>query len=183
MRYTFYLLIGFLCFDVSGQSLYDKTDSLVRSYFPELPSEHLNKFDTILAHRIQNHFADSTDGKKYDYLYIEESFCFFTGRFDSYYDYHSSDTTASNKEIIRLKKMISDSDHVNKMKYKTWEISDHDRKCRKKSKYREICKKEIETTYVIVTIIDKITGEISVTLKYPPKKGKCRAIYMGGGKC
>ncbi len=183
MRYLFYLIIGFICVDASAQSYYDKADSLVRLYISELPTEHSGKFDTILAHRIKNHFADSIDGKKYDYVYIEESFCFFEGRFDSYYDYYTSDSTESDKEINRLKKMMEDSKHVQKQNYKVWEISDHDRKCRKKSKYREICEKEIETTYSIVTIIDKTTGGISVTLKYPPKKGKCRAIYMGGGKC
>lgn len=127
--------------------------------------------------------TDSINSSLSDYLIIEEMYCYSTNRFTTEIHKNSAGKTGTDPEFQYLFKEARKSKPVQKLNYQKWELSEHTRKCRAKHNYKETQKRELESTYRILTMIDRRTGKITVSLQYAPRKAACHAIYVGGGKC
>lgn len=76
MKYLF-ILLTFLTKVSFCQDLYHKLDSTTRAQINLLSSKNKKKFDTLLLHRSKISLETRIDTTQYDYLFIEESFCYY----------------------------------------------------------------------------------------------------------
>lgn len=60
-----------------GQNLFFSVDSITKSQVKLLPNQFKSKFDTILNYRKQSLLHIRIDTMKFDYLFIQETFCRF----------------------------------------------------------------------------------------------------------
>jgi hypothetical protein len=188
MNLKLFLFLHFLIlfsFSVKSQSLYEKLDSLEKYSIKNLPNEHSNKFDTIIQYHKNWILHDSLIKSSYaNFIVIEETYIYSNSQYS--YDQYLFSPNFKTEEYFYIKNLvrqIEKSKPVQELIYEKKEESQHTKYCLKRENYVENTKKEIESTYQILTLINLITGEVKMSFQYPPKKAKFRTKYVGGGKC
>lgn len=185
-----------------GQQYSLTIDSLTKTYIGELTKDKQIKFDSILKQRLSIDFLKRIDTTTFDYAFIEESFCYsgnisnvtewyFLGNdtipksiyingtpantqkiYDKFLIWYSNEVTYGYTLYALLDK-YSKYKATQKLAYNSTQIWIHG--CvvyENKRAFEKRKKKELKTTYQIMTMIDKTKNKIILSVQFAPKRPK-----------
>ena len=175
--FLLFLLTSSLC---ASQSFSLKADSLLKAHLQKLSPEQKEHFETMLTKTKYTSYLESTDTSSCQYYFIRSTYNFNESNSTNMFNCFLEDDPLYTTYFLDWKKKMKPIQEVD---YEKKEVTIHDKKCLAKSQYIEKRKLRLESTYEILTTINRNTGEVRVSLQYPPKKAVCRTKYIRGGKC
>ena len=106
MKNTFIFLVGLLISDFSvGQSLYNKLDSTTHAQLKKLTLKEQLQFDTLLQNRDKSGIKKRIDTVEFDYLFIQETYCFFDSKSEITELYFSKGDTIPKLIVVNERKV------------------------------------------------------------------------------
>jgi len=192
MKLNIYFLVFILpTFFSFGQKYSVEIDSLTKVYFTQLPKSDQKVFRKIIKNRSKINFFERIDSAKFDYVFINESYCTSNNYIEVVERYFTRGDSLSDKIIVNgsipkgFEKCMSDMDYFrldslyksyNQLtwmqqlaydKHQFWihgcVVYEND-----KSKFTKEKTIELQHTYQIQMMIDKVHSKIIISFQTKP---------------
>jgi hypothetical protein len=200
MKYLF-ILFSFLSNSSISQDLYQQLDSTTKAQINLLSTKNKKYFDTLLLNRNKISLDKRIDTIQYDYLFIEESFCYYDSSLEIKELYFSKNDTIpklvfvnNNKEKLSYFESLNGQNHFNfnelfnrfssnklvkRVPYSKIQSLFTGCVPITKKEFRLETKEELKTTFQIQSLVNKDKKNTKVSIQLPPKHPIFKIINGG----